>query len=138
MIRFYYQYPKFKLKQARKIKLWINSVAGGENKKIDYAHYIFVSDQYLLELNKSALQHDYFTDIITFPYAYDPVQCEIYISIDRVKDHALLYQHSCEKELHRVMVHGMLHMCGYDDTSKAKKIKMTTREDYWLKQFDLS
>lgn len=132
MIQFSYQYKKFKVKHAIKIKKWLLKVATGEKKKIDSVQYIFVSDDDLLAINKSALHHDYYTDIITFPYNYQPIHSEIFISIDRVKDHARIYGVSTEHELHRVMVHGLLHMCGYNDKTKVKKKQMTEREDYWL------
>ncbi len=134
MIQFQYQYPGFKIKSARKIKSWLTMVARGEKKKIGSLVYVFVSDEELLQINKISLQHDYYTDIITFPYSYEPIESELFISIDRVIDHSNKYQVTPEIEMARVLVHGLLHMCGYSDKSKIKKKQMTDREDFWLEK----
>lgn len=132
MIQFQYQYPGFKLKTALKIKAWLAAVARGEKKKITSLVYVFVNDEELLQINRMALKHDYYTDIITFPYSYEPIESEIYISVDRVADHASKYKVKAEEEMARVMVHGLLHMCGYADKTKIEKKQMTEKEDYWL------
>jgi probable rRNA maturation factor len=134
MIKFQYQYPGFKIKSALKVKSWLIQVSRGEKKKIGSLVYVFVNDEELLAINRNSLKHDYYTDIITFPYAYIPIESEVYISVDRVADHALKYKVSIEQEMARVLVHGLLHMCGYSDKPKIKKIQMTEREDYWLKK----
>lgn len=84
-------------------------------------------------MNRQSLNHDYFTDILTFAYAYNPIEGEMYISIDRIKDHAIQFKVSASTELYRVMVHGLLHLCGYDDLNKSKKAIMSSLEDKYLK-----
>ena len=88
MIRFHYAYPSFKVNQATKVKAWLNSVAKSEDKNIDQLEFHFVDDEALLDINRQSLNHDYYTDIITFPYAYEPISGELFISIDRIRDHA--------------------------------------------------
>jgi probable rRNA maturation factor len=132
MVYFHYSLQKNKVRYAGAIKKWLTNVAKAEHKKISRIDYFFVSDAELLAINQSQLGHDYYTDILTFPYAYQPIQSEIYISMDRINDQANIYKVSRRDELHRVMVHGLLHLCGYDDRSKAKKQIMTGKEDYYL------
>ena len=115
-----------------KIASWLTSVAKEENKAIDSISYTFCSDNFLLDINRNHLDHDYYTDIITFPYAYDPIESDIYISLDRVVDNADEFGVSFAEELHRVIVHGLLHMCGYNDASPADKKLMREKEDYYL------
>ena len=134
MIQFRYQYPGFKIKSARKIKSWLTMVTRGEKKKIGSLVYVFVSDEDLLQINRNSLQHNYYTDIITFPYSYEPIESELFISVERVIDHSKKYKVTPENEMARILVHGLLHMCGYSDKSKIKKKQMTEREDFWLKK----
>ncbi|MEO6681615.1 MAG: rRNA maturation RNase YbeY [Ginsengibacter sp.] len=96
--------------------------------------YIFCSDDYLLGLNKQFLDHDTFTDILTFTLSESrqPIISEIYISVDRVKENAETHRVSFQEELYRVMIHGVLHLCGYSDHTKELKEVMTNREDYYL------
>ena len=92
--------------------------------------FIYCSDSYLLQLNRQYLQHDTFTDIITFDYSAEKtVSGDIFISIDRVSENAKKFSHSFEDELHRVMAHGVLHLMGFKDKSKKTKLQMTTEED---------
>ncbi len=132
MIRFHYRYPSFRIPAAGKVKAWLEKTAKTEKKKIQSIDYIFVTDGVLLGINEQALAHDYYTDVITFPYSYDPIVGEIYISIDRIKDHAVQFGVSLDQELKRVMIHGLLHLCGFDDTSKRKKKVMTDKENTYL------
>lgn len=133
MIRFHYRYRAMRVRKAGRVRFWLLEVAKREDKAIASVDYIFVDDPALLEINRQNLQHDYYTDIITFPYQSRPIKGEIYISVDRVREHAQEYGVSFDHELHRVMVHGLLHLCGYHDTSKSKKQRMTEREDFYLK-----
>ncbi len=97
--------------------------------------YGLCSDSHLLDLNRQYLQHDTLTDIITFPYATDPIEAEIYISLDRVRENAKTYSGGdYDAEFHRVVVHGLLHMCGYDDHSVADRQIMRARESYYLQK----
>ena len=95
---------------------------------------MFCSDAYLLHLNKEYLTHDYFTDILTFEYQSEPIMGELYISIDRVKDNAEKLHIGFLEELNRVIIHGVLHLCGYGDQDTAAKEMMTSREDFYLQQ----
>ena len=115
---------------------WLKAVTKEENKTIEFISFIFTDDDSLLAINRDHLQHDYYTDVITFPYAYDPIQSDIYISIDRAKDNAEQLGVTWEVELRRIMVHGVLHMCGYDDKSPAQKSIMTQKEDYYLSMYN--
>jgi probable rRNA maturation factor len=135
MIRFHYNYPGFRVRSAQKIKFWLEAVAKKEKKKISSLDYIFVNDQEILQLNRQTLGHDYYTDILTFPTSYQPISGEIYISVDRVREQALHYKVSPGHELCRIMVHGLLHLCGYDDRTPAIKEKMTVREDLHLANY---
>ncbi len=132
MIRFHYRYPSFRIPAAGKVKAWLEKTAKTEKKKIQSIDYIFVTDGVLLGINEQALAHDYYTDVITFPYSYNPIHGEIFISIDRIKDHAVQYGVPFTQELMRVMIHGLLHLCGYDDKSKRNKMEMTVKEDTYL------
>lgn len=132
MIRFHYNYPGFRVRSAQKIKSWLQDVAKKEKKRISSLDYIFINDEEILELNRQSLGHDYYTDILTFPSSYQPIEGEIYISVDRIKEQAGQYNISAGRELRRIMVHGLLHLCGYDDRSPVLKQKMTKQEDLYL------
>lgn len=129
----------FHLPGKRKLKAVINNLFQLEKKTYASLNYIFCTDIYLLEVNKTFLQHDFYTDIITFDLS-DPnekdVVGEIYISIDRVKENTLQYSTSFKVELHRVMFHGALHLCGYKDKKKSEITKMRQKEDAYLRLFE--
>lgn len=99
--------------------------------------YVFCSDEHLLNMNKQFLEHDYYTDIITFPLFENEkeIEAEIYISVDRVKDNAIKLKTDFQEELHRVIFHGVLHLMGYKDKSKADKETMRGMENKWIRQF---
>jgi probable rRNA maturation factor len=129
-------FPKSIKKSA--LKKWIASVAELHGAKIEGLNYIFCSDDYLLEINKSYLNHDYYTDIITFPYQEgSTVESDIYISLDRVKDNATKLKLTYEQELLRVIIHGLLHLIGFNDKSPAKKKVMRAEEDRALAIWEL-
>lgn len=116
------------------LKAFITSLFKKEGRKLDTIQYIFCSDEYLLEINRQYLQHDYYTDIITFDLS-EPRQAttaEIYISIDRVRDNAQNFNSSFKRELHRVIFHGALHLCGYKDKKPKEEILMRKMEDKYL------
>ena len=123
------------LPHRQKLKSFIASIFKKEKKKLSRLTFVFCPDDYLLEINKTYLGHDYFTDIISFNLS-DPgsenIDGEIYISVDTIKDNAKRFNASISKELHRVIFHGILHLCGYDDKSAKEKEIMTLKEDYWL------
>ena len=136
-INFFNEDVVFILKNKTLLRSWLTRCAFAEKKKIDALNFIFCSDPFLKKINNQYLNHNYFTDIITFPTA-DPgmktISGDIYISIDRVKDNAAQYGVKFSEELHRVMAHGLLHLCGYGDKTEAEKIKMRKAEDGCLVQ----
>lgn len=99
---------------------------------------IFCSDEYLLDINVQYLNHDYYTDIITFPYSYSPLTADLFISIDRVKDNADRLGLTFHEELYRVIIHGVLHLCGYKDESTSEIALIRSREDYYLNELQLN
>lgn len=118
------------LKHRTAVKGWLGDVALKKRKRIGQLDYVFCSDAYLLNINKQFLNHDTYTDIITFDYTADAVLGgEIYISIDRVKENALKFDVTVTEELCRVMVHGLLHLAGYKDKTSAQKQEMRDAED---------
>lgn len=122
--------PKFR---KRKISSWIKETIISEGKIPGDISFIFCSDNYLLEVNKQYLNHDYFTDIITFDYVENTVVSgDIFISCDRVKENAREFNAEFLNELSRIIIHGVLHLCGYKDKSKKDKLLMTQKEDFYL------
>lgn len=120
----------------KKVRDWLMSTAADEGKQISKLHYILCDDSYLLDLNNEYLNHDTLTDIITFPYANDPIEAEMYISIERVVDNAKTYNDGeTSGELRRVIVHGLLHMCGYSDHDAESKAEMRDVEAKYLHLF---
>ena len=103
---------------------------------LEQVQYIFCSDEYLLDINQQYLNHDYYTDIITFPLNRQKasIVSDIYISVDRIRENALNYAVSFEQELYRVIAHGMLHLCGYQDESEAEIKLMRSKEDHYLQK----
>ena len=125
---------QFVLKDKLKLKRWIFDSIEEERENINYISFNFCSDEYILDLNNNALKHNYYTDIITFELnnKEESIEGDIYISIDRVKDNAKSLKVSFINELHRVIIHGVLHLCGYKDkTIKDSKI-MREKENYYL------
>lgn len=132
-IHFFTEGIAFKLPHKRIIKSWINQVILNEERKLGDLNFIFSSDQYVLEINRKYLQHDYFTDIITFNYNQNLViQGDIFISINTVRENAKTFNVSFEHELFRVIVHGVLHLIGFDDINETLKKQMTAKEDEYL------
>ena len=133
-IRFFTEDIQFDIKQKTKIKKWIESALVQNNKKALSINYIFTSDQYLLDINKQYLNHDYLTDIITFnnSTSNNLLEADIFISIERVKDNAKALQLQFIDELHRVMIHGILHLLGFDDKTEHDKAEMRKKENHYL------
>ena len=126
---------KFVLKNQRALQKWIEDVIISENKELGDINYVFCSDEYLLERNIKYLNHDTLTDIISFNYCEgDIISSDIMISIDRIKENSIIFENSFSKELHRVMIHGVLHLIGYNDKTKKEKQTMREREDFYLKK----
>ena len=112
---------------------WIKSIAQQYNKKIGEIAYIFCSDDYILKINNEYLQHDYYTDIITFDYSEkNIISGDIFISLDTVKSNAEKYNQPFETELCRVIIHGILHLCGQADKSPEERAEMTRKENLAL------
>jgi probable rRNA maturation factor len=123
------------LTQRNQLRDFIILLAQKEKRNVGYLNFIFCSDAYLLEINKTYLSHNYFTDIITFSYADSStsfLEGDIYISIDTVKDNARRFKTSFKMELHRVIFHGVLHLCGFNDKNKKDQLLMTEKENEYL------
>jgi probable rRNA maturation factor len=122
------------LEERTRLKQFLIALFKKEKKSLGELSYIFCSDQRLLEINQQFLQHDFYTDIITFPLSDpgQPMSGEIYISVDRVRDNAREFGNSLRKELHRVIFHGALHLCGYKDKSRKDENLMRKMEDKYL------
>lgn len=133
-IEFYEADIEFQLDSPDKIRQWLTDLVAEEKCGIQKIQYIFCTDEYLLGINKQYLDHDYYTDIITFPLTSSKtaIQSDIYISIDRVADNAKSYDVATAQELYRVIAHGLLHLCGYGDATDDEKKMMRGREDYYL------
>lgn len=132
-ICFFYQDVKFSLANRGKLKSYIQSIFKKEGKKLISINYIFCTDKALLKINRQFLNHNFYTDIITFDLSEtSSIQGEIYISIDRVKDNSKTLGTSFKSELHRVIFHGALHLCGYKDKRKVEKDKMREKEEFYL------
>jgi len=129
----------FVLKRPSLVKRWLKQVIAAEGGKEMAIDYVFCTDERLLSINNEYLKHDYFTDIITFDVSFgkEGIYSDIFISCDRVKENADELKTDFEDELHRVMVHGILHLLGYKDKSKKDELAMRGREDYWLEQRSL-
>ena len=119
----------FELQNTEGVIAWIEKVVKLEKKRISGISYIFCSDEYVHKLNVEYLNHDTLTDILTFPYSRSPIEGDIFISIDRVKDNAKDINNSFENELHRVIIHGVLHLCGYLDETDEDEAMMRKKED---------
>jgi len=120
------------------VKDFIVSLFKKEKQPLASITYVFCSDEFLLKMNRDFLQHDYYTDIITFGLSEKgvPVEAEIYISLDRVKDNALTHGRPLEEETLRVIFHGALHLCGYNDKKKSEIALMRKKEDQYLRLFE--
>ena len=133
MIRYFQEDIQFELKQKMRNNRWLKMVAGSEMRRLGAVNIIFCSDNYILDVNMRYLQHDYFTDIITFDYCEkDVLSGDLFISIDSVRENALFYGVPFADELDRVMVHGLLHLIGYDDHTEEQVAEMRAKEDYYL------
>lgn len=129
MIRYFQKDINFNLKAKRIINAWLKNIILQHNKKCKDLNIIFCPDSYILEINNQFLNHNYYTDIITFDYCEeDKLSGELYISIDTVKINSAEYNQEFLTELHRVILHGVLHLLGYDDHKKADILKMREAE----------
>lgn len=132
-IKFYFEESNYNLKERTRLKNWISDTVHSESKKAGKITYIFTSDNYLLKINQQYLSHNYFTDIITFNYCEnDIINGDIFISIDTVKNNSTRFDVTMVDELHRVMIHGILHLVGFNDQTNDEKAIMREKENYYL------
>lgn len=135
MISFFTEDVDYTLKDKLKIKRWIQQTVASESKKTEDINIIFCSDEYLLEVNKQYLNHDYYTDIITFNYNTDKINGDLFISLDRVADNANQNNVPRETELLRVIIHGVLHLLGYNDKTAKEEKEIRAKEDSCIKNY---
>ena len=133
-IQFFEEDISYKLKNKTAVRQWINETIQAEGFKLKELTYIFCSDEYLLQINQQYLNHDTYTDIITFDNSEKEgvIVGDIFISIERIRENALKFNITETDELHRVIIHGALHLLGYTDKSAVTKQKMTQKEDFYL------
>ena len=136
LVRFHTLQP-FSFNEKKKLKESVALLMEEEGKEFESLDYIFCSDEYLLEINQTYLAHDDLTDIITFDLSDSPgmIKGEVYISVERVQDNALLFNTSFRDELARVVFHGALHLCGYKDKAKTDQAVIRKKEEYYLGRF---
>lgn len=137
-VRFFFQEVIVSLAGRSSLKNFIQQVFKKEGKKLDFVNFIFCTDKVLLKINQDYLNHDFYTDIITFDLSKNKsIQAEVYISIDRVRENARKLGVSFKSELHRVVFHGVLHLCGYNDKTKNEKKNIREKEDNYLNKYNI-
>ncbi len=135
---FFFQGVKVNLAKRAELKKYIQTIFKKEGRGLESINYIFCTDKALLGINRQYLNHDFYTDIITFDLSEsDAVQAEIYISVDRVRENAVGLGVFFKSELHRVIFHGVLHLCGYKDKSGGENEKMREKEEFYLTKYEL-
>ena len=135
-INFNYLDSTLSLKNKTQVKAFIPLIFKKEKKGLNFINYIFCTDETLLVLNKQQLNHDYYTDILTFELSTTKnTEAEIYISTERVKDNAKSLREPYEKEILRVLFHGVLHLCGYKDKTKKEEATMRQKEDFYINEY---
>ncbi|PKP41582.1 MAG: rRNA maturation RNase YbeY [Bacteroidetes bacterium HGW-Bacteroidetes-10] len=141
MITYHKEGTTFAIKGKRSLNKWISetiSSESGGSLRVGDISVILCSDEYLLSVNKQFLKHDYYTDIITFNYCEgDRVSGDLFISVDSVRENAKTYGATFQEELHRVLIHGVLHLLGYDDHTDAEKVIMKERENLSLQRLTI-
>jgi len=135
MFSFNYE-TDFELHNEPDFSKWLSAVILSENKKEGEINYIFCDDDYLLEINQQYLDHDTLTDIISFDYSVgNEINGDIFVSVERVKENASDYNVTFQEEIQRVLVHGILHYCGYKDKTESDELVMRTKEEEKMKMF---
>ena len=136
MISFHCKHSQYRPANKSRITEWLNKSVQHQKKSIGNISIVFCSDEHLLQINKQYLNHNYFTDIITFDYSTNNViSGDLFVSIDRLRDNAANLEINLQLEVRRVLVHGVLHLCGYNDKSPADKKLMTAKEDFYLARY---
>jgi probable rRNA maturation factor len=137
-VKIYYDQIKYRIHKTKEIKRFLEKVITDENKTPGDLVFILTNDETLVEINKKFLKRDYYTDVITFDYSADgEMNGEIYMSIDTIRRNALSYKSGVKQELFRVMIHGVLHLCGYEDEKKEDRKKMIRMQEEKLKEFEM-
>ena len=135
-ILFHYQEPKYRVKNSGSVKYWLENVVISESRSIQRIDIYILNDDSIRGINREFLEHDYFTDVITFDYSdANDIRGEIYISYDTVVEIATRYKNAAYNELLRVILHGVLHLLGYDDKSDSEQELMRKMEDRYLEEF---
>ena len=134
MIRFFNEDVSYKFPQKQATRQWLNQQAEQEGYAVGELNYIFCSDEHVLQVNRDYLQHDYYTDIITFDQSDEEgkIEGDIFISVERVADNAAELGITADQEMRRVLAHGLLHLCGYGDKTDEEAALMRAKEDEWL------
>ena len=137
MINFFCEDIEFKVPQSRITKTWLKSIATTEGFELNQLNYLFCSDEHILSINRQYLEHDFYTDIITFDNSEDEkvIEGDIFISIERVQENAKNLNQIFEVEFRRVLAHGVLHLCGYNDTDDSQEEIMRSKENFYLSLF---
>jgi|WetSurMetagenome_2_1015567.scaffolds.fasta_scaffold10836_2 probable rRNA maturation factor len=132
-IFFNYDESKFRIREPGKVKKTIEKILIDNNRKLGEINFVFTSDEKILAINREFLKHNYFTDIITFNYSIDDiVSGELYISVPTVRENAEIFGNAIKDEINRVVFHGILHLCGYDDQSEDDRMEMRSMEEKYL------
>ncbi|PZP52592.1 MAG: rRNA maturation RNase YbeY [Pseudopedobacter saltans] len=136
-VSFHYADKKLNLSNKTEVKESVEEIFQSEKIKLNHIDYIFCSDEYLLEINRQYLQHDFYTDIITFDLSENKNETigEVYVSLDRIKDNALKLQQPLKNETLRVIFHGALHLCGYKDKTDKDSKLMRSKEDFYINKY---
>ena len=135
MIHFFFENIE-QIPLTDRVKVWLEEILLEEKYKVGTINYIFCDDEYLLQVNKDFLQHDYYTDVITFDYVKgNTVSADIFVSLPRISENAKVHSEEVETELRRVLAHGLLHLCGYKDKKEKDILEMRNKENYYLRSY---
>ncbi|MDN3659517.1 rRNA maturation RNase YbeY [Ferruginibacter paludis] len=136
-VQFFFIDARIALRERRRLKKFIQHLFASNMRSLNNLSIIFCTDEYLFKINRDFLQHEYYTDIVTFNLSEDPqvIEGEIYISLDRIKENAMTNKVTINNELHRIIFHGVLHLCGFKDKTKKDKALMTRMEDRTLNEY---
>jgi rRNA maturation RNase YbeY len=136
-VSFYFLDKSFSFKNRNELKNYVGKIFAVNKRQLAHLSYIFCSDEYLLNINRQFLQHDYYTDIITFDMSLNKKEItgEVYISVDRIRENAKIHHQTLKHELHRVIFHGALHLCGYKDKTERERKIMRKCEDRCLSEY---